>query len=68
MVWKISFTTLIPPLNASIFIMHMRNCVMGALPMVCSNILEASSTNSLDSDKTSLIWVHAVCVYTYISQ
>ena len=35
MVWKITFYHISwPPLSVTIFIMHMRNCVMGAAPMV----------------------------------
>ena len=37
-----------------------------------AEIFEASLTNSVDPDQTScrssLIWVHTVCLYTYINQ
>ena len=33
MIWKITFTTRLPPLNA-IFIWHMRNFVMEATPLI----------------------------------
>ena len=36
--------------------------------VVCWNVLEAFPTNSVDLDQTvprsSLIWVHTVCLYT----
>ena len=36
-----------PPLNVTIFIMHVRNCVMGATPMFNINGLKVAFTDGM---------------------